>query len=34
LKGMPMKLNLIAAALIGIVAGTVAEIVRERWTRR
>jgi len=34
LKGLPMKLNLIAAGLIGIVAGTVAEIVRERWTRR
>jgi len=34
LKGLPMKLNLIAAGLIGIVAGTAAEIVRERWTRR
>jgi len=34
LSGLPMKLNLIAAGLIGIVAGTVADLVRERWTRR
>ncbi len=34
LQGLPMKLNLIAAGLIGIVAGTVADVARERWTRR
>lgn len=34
LKGLPMKLNLIVAGLIGILAGTLAEIARERWTRR
>jgi predicted branched-subunit amino acid permease len=34
LDGLPMKLNLIAAGLIGIVAGTFADLMRERWTRR
>ena len=34
LGGLPMKLNLIAAGVIGIVAGTVADLARERWTRR
>jgi len=31
---LPMKLNLIAAGMIGIVAGTLADLSRERWTRR
>ena len=34
LGGLPMKLNLIAAGVIGIAAGTVADLARERWTRR
>jgi len=34
LGGLPMKLNLIAAGVIGIVAGTLADIAGERWTRR
>jgi predicted branched-subunit amino acid permease len=34
LAGMPMKLNLIAAGVIGIVAGTAVELARERWTPR
>jgi len=34
LDGLPMKLNLIAAGVIGIVAGTLADVARERWTRR
>ena len=34
LGGLPMKLNLIVAGVIGIVAGTLADIARERWTRR
>jgi hypothetical protein len=29
-----MKLNLIAAGVIGIVVGTTADLTRERWTRR
>jgi hypothetical protein len=29
-----MRLNLVAAGLIGIVVGTVADLARERWTRR
>jgi len=32
--GLPMKLNLIVAGVTGIVAGTLADFVRERWTRR
>jgi len=34
LDSMPMKLNLIAAGVLGIMAGTVADIARERWTAR
>ncbi|MGC1816612.1 MAG: AzlC family ABC transporter permease [Casimicrobiaceae bacterium] len=34
LAGLPMKLNLIAAGTLGIVAGTVADFAKERWTRR
>jgi predicted branched-subunit amino acid permease len=34
LAGLPMMLNLIAAGVIGIVAGTLADFGRERWTRR
>jgi len=34
LGGLPMKLNLIAAGVIGITAGTMADLARERWTRR
>jgi len=34
LAGLPMKLNLIVAGVIGIVAGTLADFVRERWTPR
>jgi len=34
LGGLPMKLNLIAAGVIGIVVGTLADLMRERWTRR
>jgi len=33
LDGLPMRLNLIAAGVAGIVAGTLIEIGRERWTR-
>jgi predicted branched-subunit amino acid permease len=34
LDGLPLKLNLIAAGLLGIVCGTVVDLARERWTRR
>jgi hypothetical protein len=34
LGGLPMRLNLIAAGVIGIIVGTVADLMRERWTRR
>ena len=34
LDALPMRLNLIAAGVIGIVAGTLADLTRERWTRR
>lgn len=34
LAGLPMNLNLIAAGVIGIVAGTLADFARERWTTR
>lgn len=34
LQGLPMKLNLIAAGLLGIAAGTLADCTRERWTSR
>jgi len=32
--GLPMKLNLIVAGLIGIAAGTLADFAQERWTPR
>jgi predicted branched-subunit amino acid permease len=34
LDGLPMKLNLIAAGVIGIAAGTLADLAGARWTRR
>jgi predicted branched-subunit amino acid permease len=34
LQDLPMRLNLVAAGLIGIAAGTLAERGGERWTRR
>jgi predicted branched-subunit amino acid permease len=34
LAGLPMKLNLIVAGVLGIVAGTLADFARERWTPR
>ena len=34
LAHLPMRLNLIAAGLIGILVGTLADLARERWTRR
>jgi len=34
LAHLPMRLNLIAAGLIGIVIGTVADLAKERWTQR
>ena len=34
LAALPMKLALIAAGLIGIVAGTLVDLARERWTAR
>ncbi|MEO8345650.1 MAG: AzlC family ABC transporter permease [Betaproteobacteria bacterium] len=34
LQGLPMKLNLIAAGIIGILVGAVADLTRERWTQR
>ena len=34
LGGLPMKLNLVLAGVLGIVAGTLAEIARERWKAR
>lgn len=34
LDGMPMKLNLFFAGMLGIVAGTVVDLARERWTAR
>ena len=34
LGGLPMRLNLIAAGVIGILVGTFADLMRERWTRR
>jgi predicted branched-subunit amino acid permease len=32
--GLPMKLNLVAAGVLGIVAGTLAELAGERWKAR
>jgi len=34
LGALPMNLNLIAAGIAGIIAGTCADLTRERWTRR
>lgn len=34
LASMPMRLSLIVAGLIGIVAGTAVDLARERWTAR
>lgn len=34
LAHLPMRLNLMAAGLLGILVGTVADLARERWTRR
>ena len=34
LAGLPMRLNLIAAGLIGIVAGTLVDLAGERWKAR
>jgi predicted branched-subunit amino acid permease len=34
LAGLPMKLNLIVAGVIGIIAGTLADLARERWKAR
>lgn len=34
LAGLPMRLNLIVAGVLGIVAGTLVDLGRERWTRR
>jgi predicted branched-subunit amino acid permease len=34
LGGLPMRLNLIVAGVLGIAAGTIADLASERWTRR
>ena len=34
LSGLPMRLNLIAAGVLGIVAGTLADLAQEQWKRR
>ena len=34
LAGLPMKLNLIAAGIIGIVVGSLVDLARERWAPR
>ena len=34
LAALPMRLNLIVAGVIGIVAGTLTELARERWKAR
>ncbi len=34
LAGLPMRTNLIVAGVLGIVAGTLADFARERWTPR
>lgn len=34
LDGLPMRLNLIAAGVVGILVGTTMELAKERWTRR
>jgi predicted branched-subunit amino acid permease len=33
LARLPMRLNLIVAGVLGIAAGTLADLARERWTR-
>jgi predicted branched-subunit amino acid permease len=34
LDALPMRLNLVAAGVLGIAAGTAAELIRERWKAR
>ena len=34
LAGLPMRLNLVVAGILGIIAGTAAELLRERWKAR
>jgi predicted branched-subunit amino acid permease len=34
LESLPMRLALVAAGLIGIIAGTLADLAREQWTAR
>ena len=34
LAGLPMRLNLVVAGILGILAGTAAELLRERWKAR
>ena len=34
LSHLPMRLNLIVAGVIGILAGTLADLAREKWTPR
>jgi len=34
LDALPMKLSLVAAGLVGIAAGTIVDLMRERWTAR
>jgi predicted branched-subunit amino acid permease len=34
LADLPMRLNLVVAGMLGILAGTLADFARERWTRR
>jgi predicted branched-subunit amino acid permease len=34
LASLPMKLNLIVAGVIGILAGTLTDLARERWKAR
>jgi predicted branched-subunit amino acid permease len=34
LAGLPMRLNLVAAGVLGIVAGTLADLLRDRWKAR
>jgi len=34
LAGLPMRLNLVVAGILGIIAGTIAELLGERWKAR
>ena len=34
LAALPMRLNLIVAALLGIAAGTLVDLMQARWTQR